>query len=162
MHSHRPPIQNIHNRRGTAVMEFAVVVPLFLTLVIGVLESGQALHASNVMAAAVREGGRLAAMDWNGFVPEGFTPNTKVIADTRNLLTAAGLPGDQATITITSAEGSDAGQSFDLADSDNTYRLFTLRIEIPYAEISTFPSTFMHGHTITSELTFRAVRSHAG
>src|SRR5262245_10305051 len=75
------------NRRGAAMMEFAIVAPLFLTLVLGILEAGQALHASNVMAAAVREGGRLAAMDWNDFLPEGFTPNTKVIADTRNFLT---------------------------------------------------------------------------
>lgn len=162
MHRQKPVTKKRHDRRGAAAVEFAVVVPLFLTLVIGVLEAGQALHASNILAAAVREGGRLAAMDWNGFVPEGYTPSTKVIADTRNLLTAAGLPGDEAVITITSAEGSDAGDPFDLSDPDNTHRLFKIRIELPYEDVSSFPSTFMYGHTITAELTFRAVRCHAG
>jgi hypothetical protein len=144
------------------MVEFAIVAPVLLTLVIGLLEAGQALKAANIMAAAVREGGRLAAMDWNGFVPEGWTPNQKVITDVRNFLNASGLPGDSATIELVSAEGDDAGEEFDLTDSDNTYRLFKITIQIPYEDISTFPSTFMQGQTLTSELTFRAVRSHAG
>jgi len=144
------------------MVEFAVVAPVFLTLVIGLLEAGQALKAANIMASAVREGGRLAAMDWNGFVPEGFTPNEKVILDVRNFLKASGLPGDNAIIEITSAEGDDEGDEFVLTDPSNTYRLFKISISIDYADISTFPSTFMNGQTLTSELTFRAVRSHAG
>lgn len=154
--------QQTHNRRGAALVEFAIVCPVFLTLVIGLLEAGQALRAANTMAAAVREGGRLAAMDWNDFVPEGFTPNSKVISDVRNFLTASGLPGSEAVIQITSAEGNDMGEEFDLTDPSNNYRLFKISIEIAYEEISTFPSTFMHGQTLTSELTFRAVRSHGG
>lgn len=149
-------------RRGAAMVEFAIICPVFLTLVIGLLEAGQALRAANIMAAAVREGGRLAAMDWNDFVPEGFTPNTKVISDVRNFLTASGLPGADATISITSAEGDDEGDDFDLTNTNNNYRLFKISVQIPYGEISTFPSTFMQGQTLTSELTFRAVRSHAG
>lgn len=144
------------------MVEFAIICPVFLTLVIGLLEAGQALRAANIMAAAVREGGRLAAMDWNDFVPEGFTPNTKVISDVRNFLTASGLPGADAVISITSAEGADEGDDFDLTNSNNNYRLFKISVQIPYEEISTFPSTFMQGQTLTSELTFRAVRSHAG
>jgi len=151
-----------HPRSGAAMVEFAVVAPVFLTLVIGLLEAGQALKAANIMASAVREGGRLAAMDWNGFVPEGFTPNEKVILDVRNFLKASGLPGDAATIQITSAEGQDEGDEFVLTDPNNTYRLFKISISIEYSAISTFPSTFMNGQTLTSELTFRAVRSHAG
>jgi hypothetical protein len=133
-----------------------------LSLVVGLLEIGQALRSANIMASAVREGGRLAAMDWNDFVPEGWTPNQKVISDVRNFLKAAGLPGDSATIEIVSAEDGDAGESFDLTDPNNTYRLFRISIQIPYDDISTFPSTFMHGQTLTSQLTFRAVRSHGG
>jgi hypothetical protein len=144
------------------MVEFAIIAPVFLTLVVGLLEAGQALRAANIMAAAVREGGRLAAMDWNDFVPEGFTPNSKVISDVRNFLIASGLPGEDAVIQITSAEGEDEGEEFDLTNTNNNYRLFKISIEIEYEEISTFPSTFMQGQTLTSELTFRAVRSHAG
>ena len=154
--------QSQHPRRGAAIVEFAIIAPVFLTLVIGLMEAGQALRAANIMAAAVREGGRLAAMDWNGFVPEGWTPNEKVISDVRNFLNASGLPGNTATILLVSAEGADAGEEFVLTDPGNTYRLFRVSVQIPYADISTFPSTFMAGQTLTSELTFRAVRSHAG
>lgn len=155
-------IHGDHRRSGAALVEFAIVAPVMLTLVIGLLETGQALRAANNMAAAVREGGRLAAMDWNGFVPEGWTPNEKVISDVRNFLNAAGLPGESATIEIVSAEEGDAGEDFILTDPNNTYRLFTISIRIPYDDISTFPSTFMHGQTLTAALTFRAVRSHSG
>ncbi|MGE3313585.1 MAG: TadE/TadG family type IV pilus assembly protein [Planctomycetaceae bacterium] len=154
--------QTNRSRRGAAMVEFAIIAPVFLTLVIGLLEAGQALRAANVMAAAVREGGRLAAMDWNDFVPEGFTPNDKVISDVRNFLIASGLPGEEAVIQITSAEGEDEGEEFDLTNTSNNYRLFKISIEIEYDEVSTFPSTFMYGQTLTSSLTFRAVRSHAG
>ncbi len=155
-------LRNGQKRRGAAMVEFAIIAPVFLTLVVGLLEAGQALRAANIMAAAVREGGRLAAMDWNDFVPEGFTPNSKVISDVRNFLIASGLPGEDAVIQITSAEGEDEGEEFDLTNTNNNYRLFKISIEIEYEEISTFPSTFMQGQTLTSELTFRAVRSHAG
>jgi hypothetical protein len=151
-----------HRRSGAALVEFALLLPLLLSLVIGLLEIGQALKSANIMASAVREGGRLAAMDWNDFVPEGWTPNQKVISDVRNLLDAAGLPGECATIELVSAEESDAGEEFDLTDPDNTYRLFRISIRIPYDDISSFPSTIMHGQTLTASLTFRAVRSHGG
>lgn len=144
------------------MVECAIVATFLLTLVIGLLEANQGLRAANTMASAVREGGRLAAMDWNGFVPEGWTPNQKVISDVRNLLKAGGLPGDAATIELVSAEGTDSGDEFILTDPDNTYRLFKISISIPYEEISTFPSTFMQGQTLTAALTFRAVRSHGG
>jgi hypothetical protein len=85
-----------------------------------------------------------------------------VISDVRNFLIASGLPGEDAVIQITSAEGEDEGEEFDLTNTNNNYRLFKISIEIEYEEISTFPSTFMQGQTLTSELTFRAVRSHAG
>ena len=103
------------SRRGAALVEFAIIAPVFLTLVLGTIELGNALRVSNTLSAAVRQGGRLSAMDWEGIVPTGTTANQKVTDDIRNFITAAGLPGNQVTITITSAEGIDQGQPFDLA-----------------------------------------------
>jgi hypothetical protein len=140
------------------MVEFAVLAPLFLTLSLGVIEAGQALEASNIMAAAVREGGRLACMDYDGIVGSGQTPNQKVIADVRNFLLASKLPGNDATIRIVSAEGADSGQTFDLSVPANQYRLFKIDVSIPYSEISVFPVTFMQGQTITASLIFRCGR----
>lgn len=155
----RTTAQERHTRRrGAAVVEFAIIAPVFLILVLGTIEAGQALRISNLMAAAVREGGRLAAMDWEEVVPDGQTANQKVMDDIRNFLVASGLPGDDIELSITSAEGADEGQNFDLADPDNQYRLFRIDASIPYDSVATFPSTFMGGQEITASLVFRSGR----
>mgnify|MGYP002626104234 CR=1 FL=1 len=151
--SQRPWARN-GRRRGAAMVEFAFIMPVFLTL-LGVLEIGKALEASNLLSSAVREGGRLAAMDWQEVVSDGTTPNQKVIDDIKNFLAASKIPADQASVTITSAEGSDEGQTFDLADPANKLRLFRITASIPFSAVSTFPSNFMNGQTITASLVFR-------
>lgn len=50
------------DERGAAAVEFALVLPLLLTLVFGVIDFGRALFAFNYLTAAVREGGRFAAV----------------------------------------------------------------------------------------------------
>jgi len=137
-------------------VEFAIVAPMFLTLILGTIEMGNALEASQQITSALREGGRLAGMDWSDLVADGESPNQKIINDIRNFLKAAGYPGDEIAISITSAEGTDQGQSFDLADPDNTMRLFEIEASIPYESIASFPHGIMAGHDITGRIVMRA------
>lgn len=46
---------------GSAVVDFVFVVVLVLTLFLGVLQFGLALHTRNVLVAAAQEGARFAA-----------------------------------------------------------------------------------------------------
>ncbi len=140
------------------MVEFAVVAPVFLALVLGTIELGTALKVSNSMAAAIRGGGRLASMDWEGIVPDGMTTNEKVIEDISGFLAASSIPADDVTLTITSAEGDDAGDPFDLTDPDNRLRLFKITAEVPYSAISVYPSHFMAGQVIKASIVFRAGR----
>ena len=50
------------NCKGNAVIEFAVILPLLLLVVFGITEFGRAWMTVNVMAAATREGARLAVV----------------------------------------------------------------------------------------------------
>jgi Flp pilus assembly protein TadG len=55
------------NRRGTneagaAVVEFALVAPLLLILVFGIIDLGRAYSTLNQLAASAREGARFAAV----------------------------------------------------------------------------------------------------
>ena len=142
-------------RRGAALVEFAVVAPLFLLLIMGTMEAGNSLELGMQLTAAVREGGRLASMDWQETVPNGMTANEKVAQDIRNFLTAAGVPGDHVAIAITSAEGNDAGQPFDLSDPANRLRLFEISASIPYSDYNAVPPTFMAGQNVTAWTVFR-------
>lgn len=48
--------------RGAAAVEFALVVPLLLVLVLGIAEFGRAYNIESVLAGAAREGARTMAL----------------------------------------------------------------------------------------------------
>lgn len=50
------------DERGNALAEFALVLPLLMMLVFGMIEMGFALSAAQSIEAAAREGGRLASL----------------------------------------------------------------------------------------------------
>jgi Flp pilus assembly protein TadG len=50
------------NRKGAAIVEFALVVPLLLLLLWGIVDIGRAFYTLNNLASAVREGARTAAV----------------------------------------------------------------------------------------------------
>jgi Flp pilus assembly protein TadG len=85
-------------RRGQALVEFALVVPLFLLLVAGMIDFGMGLASSISVTNAAREGARLGII----------TPNSAAI-ETRARSIATGL--DQTKITVTSSCSRPAGST---------------------------------------------------
>ncbi|HEX2119622.1 MAG TPA: TadE/TadG family type IV pilus assembly protein [Acidimicrobiales bacterium] len=75
------------DERGAAILEFAVVLPLLVLFVFGIVEFGRAYSARIELTAAVREGVRAAAL--------GGDP----VASTRNA--ATGLKSGSITVTPT-------------------------------------------------------------
>jgi Flp pilus assembly protein TadG len=71
------------NEKGQSLVEFALVVPLLLLLVIGIFEFGRAWMTKNIMTGAAREGVRILA------VPTGSTAAAWGRAD--NVLRSAGI-----------------------------------------------------------------------
>jgi Flp pilus assembly protein TadG len=51
--------------RGTAVVEFALVLPVLLLIVFGIIDFGRALNAQITLTEAAREGVRLAALGYS-------------------------------------------------------------------------------------------------
>jgi len=59
------------NEKGQSLVEFALVVPMLLLLVVGIAEFGRAWMTQNILTGAAREAVRLAAVPapgggWNG------------------------------------------------------------------------------------------------
>lgn len=79
----------LKSNKGQNLVEFALVVPLLLLLVIGIAEFGRAWMMKNILTGAAREAARIAAVPdnvtglWNG-----------AAATTRGnqILTSAGIP----------------------------------------------------------------------
>ena len=79
----------IQNNRGQALVEFALILPILLLLIIGSMEFGLIIHQYLVVAEAAREGARSAAVG----------ASDVVVAST--VKTAASqIASDQLTITI--------------------------------------------------------------
>lgn len=78
-------------RRGAAVVEFAVVAPIFLLLVFGMIEWGRMMMVQQILTNAAREGSRRASV-------EEIT-DLEAKTATETYLTAAGVTG--ATVTVT-------------------------------------------------------------
>ena len=52
-------------RRGQSLVEFALVLPLFLLFIFGIIDLGRGVFAYNAIQNAAREGVRLAIVDQN-------------------------------------------------------------------------------------------------
>jgi Flp pilus assembly protein TadG len=52
----------LRSKKGAAAVEFALILPILLLLVMGILEFGRVLHTYLVVVNAAREGARYAAV----------------------------------------------------------------------------------------------------
>src|SRR3989337_1060815 len=77
---------------GQGLVEFALVVPIFLILLFGMVEFGRAWMMKNIITGAAREAVRIFAV----------IPYDNVAAESRavNILTSAGLDSSRWTISI--------------------------------------------------------------
>jgi Flp pilus assembly protein TadG len=55
-------LRGIRSERGAALVEFALVVPLLMLMMCATIDFGLAVYTLNNLTAAVREGGRYAAV----------------------------------------------------------------------------------------------------
>lgn len=82
--------------RGQGLVEFALIAPLFLILLFGMVEFGRAWMTKNILTGAAREAVRIYAV----------IPYDNVVAESRavNILTSAGLDSSRWTINIYSQD----------------------------------------------------------
>lgn len=85
--------------RGQVLSEFALVVPLLLTLILGVLEGGVTVYSMVSLNNGTREAARYAVLTWT---PSAASVRTR-LRDNVYLLT---IPDASITITTTTAAGS--------------------------------------------------------
>lgn len=83
-----------HFNRGQALVEAAFVLPVLLTLILGIFAFGHLIASQMVLVNASREGARLAAL--------GKSPG-EIEAAIGNCLTGGGLASNSAQITCTEA-----------------------------------------------------------
>jgi Flp pilus assembly protein TadG len=117
------------NRKGAAVVEMAVVAPVFFLLVFGMIEFGRAIMVEQILTNAAREGARLAVLD--SATPVHDTIITKVDTYLRN----SGITG--ATVTVSPNEPTDSS----VKNGDP----IKVTVTIPFTTVSWTPSPWFLG-----------------
>ncbi|MCR9295105.1 MAG: pilus assembly protein [bacterium] len=147
------------SRTAAAATEFAVVAPVLALMYLGTCEIGQATAGATKVASAIREGGRLASMDFSGKLLDGQTANAKIERDILVFLEATGVKTEGVTVSIEHAKGEQAGTEFDLASEANYLQLFRITVTVPYRNVSADPVNLMAGQRIVASTVFRRGRT---
>ena len=85
--------QRARDDAGAAIIEFALVAPLLLVLVWGIIETGRAFYTINTLASAVRDGARYgAACDLGAYGTAPVLTGTVCEAEIRNVVATAFQP----------------------------------------------------------------------
>lgn len=113
-------------RRGTSAVEFAVVGPIFLLMIMGVFEWGRCFMVQGLLGEAAREGCRKA-------VVEGTT--TQQIKDAATTyLSNIGVSGDTASVIINDNVGN-------VTEAQNVpaFTEITVKVSVPFDTVTWLP-----------------------
>jgi Flp pilus assembly protein TadG len=131
------------NRGGTAVVETAIVLPLFLLVVMGVIEFGRAFMVAQLLTNAAREGAREA-------ITAGST-NEAVIAKVVGLVSSTcKVPADKVNVAI-SVNDSTSANLTTAARRD----MCEVQVNVQVGDISLIPVKFLTGAKLRGQAAMR-------
>ena len=144
-------------RRGAVAVEFAIVAPILVAVLFGLIELGRAFEMQNLLEVAAREGARFASMDRDGMLAPGESANDKMTDDLKTFLASNGIDKDSITVEIKDFENPD--QDFDLDDPTNDLKLFEVRISVDWSDASLTPIAAGDDRAMTASVVFRNGRA---
>lgn len=128
--------------RGAEVVEAALVLPLLLTLLIGIFWAARAYNIYETLTRAAREGARVAVVPTCATCGNSFPAATSVQTAINNVLTSAGMNTSGGGITINIQQH----QQLNL-DPNNPTAAWTI-VSITYPYQFTLPFTNLNASTI--------------
>jgi hypothetical protein len=145
------------NRKGVVAVEFAVVAPILVAIVFGMIELARAFEMQNLLNVAAREGARFASMDREGMLSAGQSANQKLIDDVKNFLASNNIPKDKITVEVKDHESPTT--DFDLDDPDNDLKLFEVRISVKLSDVGLQPVATADDYALNAKVVFRNGRA---
>jgi Flp pilus assembly protein TadG len=124
----RPAVRPSRRRSATACVEFALVLPVLLTFLLGVLEIGRYIEVRLILTQAAREGARQAST--------GQMTNTQVVAAVTGCVAASGLSTTGLTVSV--QDLTSLGTDVSLATTMDNLQVTA---SIPYVNVRWCPTT---------------------
>jgi hypothetical protein len=145
------------NRKGAVAVEFAVVAPILVAVLFGLIGLGRAFEMQNMLEVAAREGARFASMDRDGMLDPGESATDKLIQDVKTFLASNGIDPDDVTVEIKDFENPE--QDFDIDDPENDLKLFEVRVSVDLSDVSLTPVAAGDDHPLVAKVVFRNGRA---
>lgn len=129
-------------RTGAAMLEFALVLPILLALLLGIIEMGRVIMLHQVATNAAREGAR------RGVIPGATSAN--VDAAVNDYLDSAGILQTGRTVTYKNAAGTSSK-----IESVPSKTPLTVEISFPYAGNTWGFTNIVGSGTVSNQVTMR-------
>jgi Flp pilus assembly protein TadG len=140
-------------RKGAVAVEFAIVAPVLLAIMFGMIQYGKAFEMQNQLQVAAREGARFASMDHTGMLSSGQTSNQKLIQEVKNFLATYGIA--QSDVTVTVKDHANPTSDFNLDDPHNDLKLFDVKVSVSYSKVSLTPVSANNDYALSGKVVFR-------
>jgi Flp pilus assembly protein TadG len=135
-------------RRGTALVELALVLPIFVAVTLGIVEFGRAMMVAQLVTNAAREGTRLGIID-------GST-NAKVETDIKSFLNqAANISAADLTITITVTPATGNPNPGNQVANALPRDLVSVYVAVPFNKVSYVTGNYLSGKTLSGRSSMR-------
>lgn len=143
---------NCGQRDGVSALEFALILPIFLTLILGAIDFGRFAHSLIAVTNASRAGAGLASVhpttnatlaNWQAEV------RATVLAELSQTLPSTGLVAGDVTTTVPAPVTSGNGASL--------RKSVSVTVTIPFRSIVSWP-LLPQNVTLTKTTVFRAIR----
>ncbi len=145
------------NQRGVVAVEFAIVAPVLVAMMLGMMTLNRTFESQTLLETAAREGARFASMDRDGLVAEGQSATDKLKADVKNFLASNGIPHESIEVQVKDFE--DPTLDFDVDDPANDLKLFEVSVSVDYSAVSYTPVTSGSDYALTGSVVFRNGRA---
>jgi Flp pilus assembly protein TadG len=132
-----------NSRNGTTVVETALVLPVFLLFVLGLIELGHALMVEHVLQSACRQAARIGSTEGHSTADAkakvlqvmGSVVNTGLVT----VLVKDAAAFDSSTSPGTSSTDLEAMPSIELTNA-NPRQLYMVRAKVKYKDIAIVPN----------------------
>jgi Flp pilus assembly protein TadG len=135
-------------RRGAALVETALVLPIFFMVILGIVEFGRAFMVCQMLQNAAREGCRKAVT--------GAYTTAAITTDIKSTLQSIGVNSSKVTVSIiVTVDPTNPAVANNEVSVATTKDLVAVTVSIPFKDVQLIPGKYIGAKTLTGKSAMR-------
>ncbi len=136
------------DRRGAAVVEMALILPIFFMVVLGIVEFGRAMMVAQIVTNAAREGAREAIL--SGSTNQAISDQVATYLNDTCQVAASDV-----TVTITIVPHASNPDPLNNLANALEGDLVTVNVSVPFDSVSYLTGSYLTGKNLVGQATMR-------